>query len=269
MNNCQVELQNMRPEQLDEAVEKFPVGYIPFGAIEYHGRHLPIGLDSTKAHKMLCHIAEQIGGIVVPPLYYGVGGGHVDYPWTWMVDGDALVSIIVTTALGLQRNGVKVIVVCSGHYPNGSLYEGIEKQFKEKGGTAELLTVMEFKAFNEERLQGDHASKFETSSLLALAPETVKMENLQVGETGKNIDVLGLPKPAVEGGWWFEENKEHPWHGIAAAEGNWPVDASADLGWAYIETVKTWLEAKIRAALETSENQPVDDHDEQNSGTHE
>jgi len=49
-------------------------------------------------------------------------------------------------------------------------------------------------------------------------------------------------------------NEEHPWHGIAAAEGNWPVDASAELGWAYIKTVKTWLEAEIRSALEAGDS---------------
>ena len=149
MNNS-VELQHMRPEQLDEAVKKFPVGYIPFGATEFHGRHLPVGLDSTKAHGMLCYFAEQMGGLVVPPIYYGVGGGHVDFPWTWMVEQDALISIIVTTALGLEKNGIKVIVVCSGHYPNESLYERIEERFKEKGGKAEILCIIEHKAFDEE-----------------------------------------------------------------------------------------------------------------------
>jgi hypothetical protein len=35
-----VQLQFMRPRQVEEAMRKFPVVYVPFGLIEWHGKHL-------------------------------------------------------------------------------------------------------------------------------------------------------------------------------------------------------------------------------------
>ena len=46
MNNrlsAAVQMQYMRPGQLEELLRLFPVVYVPLGLIEWHGRHLPLG----------------------------------------------------------------------------------------------------------------------------------------------------------------------------------------------------------------------------------
>ena len=53
-----VQIQFMRPRQLEEALRRFPVVYVPFGLIEWHGRHLPLGNDALKAHAFLVKTAE-------------------------------------------------------------------------------------------------------------------------------------------------------------------------------------------------------------------
>ena len=42
-----VQMQFMRPGQLEAAGRKFPVVYVPFGVIEWHGVHLPLGTDAS------------------------------------------------------------------------------------------------------------------------------------------------------------------------------------------------------------------------------
>ena len=37
-----VQMQFMRPDQLEASAREFPVVYVPFGLIEWHGRHLPL-----------------------------------------------------------------------------------------------------------------------------------------------------------------------------------------------------------------------------------
>ena len=44
-----VQMQFMRPGQLEAAARRFPVVYVPFGLIEWHGRHLPLGNDALTA----------------------------------------------------------------------------------------------------------------------------------------------------------------------------------------------------------------------------
>ena len=68
-----VQMQFMRPGQLEAAGRKFPVVYVPFGLIEWHGVHLPLGTDAIKAHGILVKCAERFGGVVYPPVYFHNG----------------------------------------------------------------------------------------------------------------------------------------------------------------------------------------------------
>ena len=68
-----VQMQFMRPTQLEAAGRKFPMVYVPFGLIEWHGLHLPLGTDAIKAHGILVKCAEKFGGAVYPPVYFHNG----------------------------------------------------------------------------------------------------------------------------------------------------------------------------------------------------
>ena len=68
--SASVQMQFMRPSQLEAAGRAFPVVYVPLGLIEWHGRHLPLGTDALKAHAILVKTAELFGGVVYPPVYF-------------------------------------------------------------------------------------------------------------------------------------------------------------------------------------------------------
>lgn len=245
-----VQIERMKPKELNAVRDRFPVAYIPIGAIEFHGYHLPVGLDTLKSHGLLCRVAEEIGGLVVPPIFYGNGGGHSDFDWTWMLDGEVLIQILLTTIHGLEKSGCKVIVILSGHYPNDQLYPLIQEQYTEQGGQAKLLTLMEYDPY---RLagedHGDHASKWETSYMLALGEDLVDMDRIHHSPNGTPVEEFEMPQPAQPGGWWFEKDPAHPWFGIAAAEGNSPLDASQALGEIAVQRVTDYIKAQVMAAL--------------------
>src|SRR5260370_37992881 len=81
----QVEAEFMLPHELSAAGAPCPVAYLPLGSLEFHAAHLPIGLDALSAHGICVRAASRAGGIVLPPLHYGTGGGHIKYPWTIMM----------------------------------------------------------------------------------------------------------------------------------------------------------------------------------------
>jgi len=89
----------MLPWQLREAMAARPVVYIPLGTIEWHCEHLPVGLDALTAHGVCLGAAKADGGIVLPPLYYGTGGGHGAYPWTIMMDSEAEIAAQLSKTL--------------------------------------------------------------------------------------------------------------------------------------------------------------------------
>jgi creatinine amidohydrolase len=247
--NVQMEL--LRPEQLNAIRDSFPVAYIPLGALEFHGHHLPVGLDTVKCHRMLIRMAEQIGGMVAPPVFFGHGSGHIGFPWTWMLDSrDTLKTLLLTMCRSLDCNGIKVIVVMSGHYPNESVFDELKSEFADGGGAATILPMMEYHAFDKnEEWHGDHAAKWETSYMLALGEELVDMHRLRENPDGTSLDQVKPPCPPEGSTWWFEKNPSHPWFGIAANEGNRPTDASVELGLSAVDAIIAWARPQILEAL--------------------
>lgn len=235
MTESEVRIERMRPDQLDEACQNKPVAYFPLGSLEFHGRHLPVGVDALKAHDLACRAAHRFGGLVVPPLYHGQGGEHGEFLWTWMTDMETMVSLVLSTVRGLERNGIKLIVLLCGHYPNISVGEAVIEQFKQSGGTANVVVMRDYEGFSypESPLQGDHASKCETSFMLATLESSVDLTALAENREGKPLSDFPLPESSMEGGWWFEKDPAHPWFGLAGQLEYSPMDSTKELGeWA-------------------------------------
>ncbi len=102
MAHSPVQLERLRPAPLAAARAGIPWGCIPFGATEYHGRYNPVGRDSIKGHHLWTRFAERVDVGGVPPLFYGVDSSHLSFAWTWMVEADALVSVLRRTLSGLE-----------------------------------------------------------------------------------------------------------------------------------------------------------------------
>lgn len=67
-----MQYEEMRPDDLEEAICEFPVAYVPVGSLEWHGRHLALGNDTIKAHGILVCVAQCFGGVGVglSPTYW-------------------------------------------------------------------------------------------------------------------------------------------------------------------------------------------------------
>ena len=105
-----VQMQYMRPAQLEKAIREFPAVYVPFGLIEWHGRHLPLGNDAIKAHAILVKTAEQSGGVVYPPVYF-----HEGFP------RQSLVPVLTELFQRLKKTGFRVLIGVSGHNVQGQI----------------------------------------------------------------------------------------------------------------------------------------------------
>ncbi len=206
----EVRLERMRPEQIDAAKTARPAIYVPFGAMEWHGYHNPVGLDGLKAHEQLIGLAVRVGGVVYPPIYFGAGGGHTQWPNSYMVDGRLMADIVTQLLHGFQRDGYTHCVMLSGHYPNRAEYidSGVAA-FRESGGVLKILTLLENQAPG---VSGDHAATFETSAMLYLTPDTVNMQTLQ----GDPTDDIGGPDQTIN--WMGDQYKGHPCYGLVGTD---------------------------------------------------
>ncbi|MHC4170292.1 MAG: creatininase family protein [Planctomycetota bacterium] len=167
----EVQMQFMRPGQLEAAAREFPVAYVPFGCVEWHGRHLPLGTDALKAHGILVKCAEKFGGAVYPPVYFHSG-----------FDQDHLVLVITNLFQRLKASGFRVIIGVSGHNVKQQI-EMIDKALEPvvADGTVAGIGLWEITLSRGPESNTDHAAKWETSDMMYFYPDLVDMSELGTG----------------------------------------------------------------------------------------
>jgi len=172
-----VQMQFLRPGQLEKALRAFPVVYVPFGLIEWHGRHLPLGNDALKAHAILVKTAEQFGGVVYPPVYF-----HNGFPQ------ESLVPVLTSLFQRLKKTGVRVILGVSGHNVQGQI-DMIDKALAPvvADKTIAGMGLWEITLSRGPDSGTDHAAKWETSNMMFLYPDLVDMSTLGDGPLAPNM----------------------------------------------------------------------------------
>ncbi len=163
-----VQMQFLRPGQLEKALRDFPAVYVPFGLIEWHGRHLPLGNDALKAHAILVKTAEQFGGVVYPPVYF-----HDGFPQ------ESLVPVLTALFQRLKKTGARVILGVSGHNVEGQIdmvNKALAPVVADK--TVAGMGLWEITLSRGPESGTDHAAKWETSNMMFLYPGLVDMSTL-------------------------------------------------------------------------------------------
>lgn len=175
-------MQYLRPRQLEEAMCRFPVVYVPFGLIEWHGRHLPLGNDAMKAHAILVKCAEQFGGVVYPPVYFPHAAYNHGKSELLGTDRDWKLSMVTALFAGLKRTGFRVIIGVSGHNIQTQI-ELINEALKPvvADGTITGIGLWEMSLSRCEESNSDHAAKWETSNMMFFYPDLVDMAELGSG----------------------------------------------------------------------------------------
>jgi len=166
-----VQMQFMRPAQLEKAIRDFPVVYVPFGLVEWHGRHLPLGNDALKAHAILVKAAEHGGGVVYPPVYF-----HDGFP------RQALVTVLTDLFERLKKTGFRVILGVSGHNVRGQI-DMINQALAPvmADGKVTGMGLWEISLSQGAESNTDHAAKWETSNMMFLYPDLVDLATLGDG----------------------------------------------------------------------------------------
>ena len=172
-----VQMQFMRPSQLEAAARQFPVVYVPFGCIEWHGRHLPLGTDALKAHGILVKCAEKFGGVVYPPVYFHSGFNR-----------EHLVLVITDLFQRLKASGFRVIMGVSGHNVKQQI-DMINKALEPvvADGSVTGIGLWEVTLSRGADSGTDHAAKWETSDMMFFYPHLVDLSELGTGPLAPNM----------------------------------------------------------------------------------
>jgi creatinine amidohydrolase len=162
----------LRPDQLAERIAAVPVAFVPWGALEWHSFHLPVGLDGFTAEGIARRAAARTGGLLLPTMYLPI----TTLPHRFSVSFRATTvrAVLDDLLTELARVGFRVVVILSGHYAQGHelvLMDAAQAAMKQHG--MQVLALPPLALLGDACL--DHAGRWETAQLLALQPELVDL----------------------------------------------------------------------------------------------
>src|ERR1700689_1470663 len=94
---------------------------LPFGILEKHGPHLPLGTDLLDVRYAALHAAEQEYAIVFPEYYFGQIAEARHEPGTMAYSRELQLALLEETTDEMARNGCKKVLIVNGHGGNDSL----------------------------------------------------------------------------------------------------------------------------------------------------
>jgi creatinine amidohydrolase len=188
---------------------------LPFGILEKHGPHLPIGTDLLDVRFAVINAVNQEYAVVFPEYYFGQIFEAQQEPGTIAYSLTTQLTLLQETMKEMARNGCKKIVIVNGHGGNNSLLPLFAQ--------AQLATPHDYVVYvfglprenvpGRPAMKSDpkndmHAGETETSAMLVARPDLVHMDRAQ-SESGADQHRLNLPDSVYTGIWWYARFPDH------------------------------------------------------------
>lgn len=159
----------------------------PIGAIEQHGPHLPIAVDSAISlgvlGKALGQLESTLPAYALPCLYYGKSNEHWGFPGTITLTATTLLSVIQEMAASIYRSGFRKLVLMNSHGGQPQIMEIAARDIHQEYQDFAVFPLFTWRVPHlvgdlltaQEQEYGIHAGDAETSIMLSLLPEQVQM----------------------------------------------------------------------------------------------
>ncbi len=186
---------------------------LPFGIVEKHGPHLPLGTDLLNVRYVSLQAASQEYAVVFPEYYFGQIFEAKHEPGTVAYSMDLQLRMLQETSDEMARNGCKKIIIVNGHGGNEHLIPFFAQAQLDKphdyvlyvldggrsrpGGPAKKSTGLDY-----------HAGENETSNTMVSHPDLVHLDRAK-DESGADQKRQNLPDYLYTGIWWYARFPNH------------------------------------------------------------
>ncbi len=168
---------------------------VPFGAVEQHGPHLPLGTDAIFGDELGRAAAERLDAFLAPTVRVGCSSHHMAFAGTVTVQEATFHQVVADIVHALAAHGFKRLVLLPTH---GGNFRPLGDAVAKMGGVdgVKVVTFPDVSLLLNAILPvaaqmgftpaegGVHAGEWETSMMLALRPELVRMDRAAPGYTG-------------------------------------------------------------------------------------
>src|ERR687887_253602 len=155
---------------------------LPFGILEKHGPHLPLGTDLINVRYITLAAAEQEYAVVFPEYYFGQIFEARHQPGTVAYSSHLQLQLLQETTDEMARNGCKKIIIVNGHGGNNSLLPYFAQTQLETSHDYVVYTMGIMRSGQGEPKHKSnpatdmHAGESETSMSMVARPDLVHLE---------------------------------------------------------------------------------------------
>ena len=169
------------------------IAVLPVAATEQHGPHLPLSVDSVLADGIVAaslpHLAPELSVLFLPTQVVGLSPEHARFPGTLTLKAETVLRLWTDIGESVAAAGVRKLLLFNSHGGQVSVLDLVARDLRARLN----LLVYSCSWFNlplhdaqgqdlnalfsaEEHRFGIHGGEIETSMMLALAPQRVKMD---------------------------------------------------------------------------------------------
>ncbi len=162
------------------------IAVLPLAAVEQHGPHLPLGVDSFIAEAYVARVGkilpDELPVTFLPVQRIGVSVEHLAFPGTLTLSAETAIAVWTELGESLARCGLRKLVLVTSHGGNVAAMELVARDLRARLGM--LVITVGWHRFGypdgtfsaEEKRHGIHGGDIETSLMLAAVPETVHVD---------------------------------------------------------------------------------------------
>jgi creatinine amidohydrolase len=186
---------------------------LPFGILEKHGPHLPLGTDLLNVRYASLQATAQEYAVVFPEYYFGQIFEAKHEPGTVAYSLELQLRMLQETTDEMARNGCKKVIIVNGHGGNEHLLPLF--------GQSQLNTPHDYVVYvldgGRSKPGGPgkksagvdyHAGENETSNVIVSHPDLVHLDRA-AGESGADQKRQSLPDNLYTGIWWYARFPNH------------------------------------------------------------
>jgi len=215
---------------------------LPFGILEKHGPHLPLGNDLLNVRYVALNAAQQEYAIVFPEYYFGQIFEAKQQPGTVAYSAHLQLELLQETTDEMARNGCKKIIIVNGHGGNNSLLPYFaQAQLEAPRDYVVYVAGIARSGKGEPAHKSNpatdmHAGESETSMSIIARPDLVHLDRATQESGADQARLAALPEGLYTGIWWYARFPNH-----YAGEG---AAATRELG---EFEAKTWINGIVQA----------------------
>jgi creatinine amidohydrolase len=198
--DAEVRWDHLKAHELRALAAEAATVLVPVAAIEQHGPHLPVMVDSLLCTAIAERAARRLAGrrkvVVAPTVWSGLSEHHMALGGTFTLDFATFCALLRCVCRSLQRHGFERVLLLNGHGGNEAALRVVVEQLTGEldleiaTATYWQLAAALFRTILERQSGVRHACEAETSMVLALRPELVDAARF---EEARSLEPEGAP----------------------------------------------------------------------------